>query len=155
MSQRPLSELYEDMMENVSNLLCDICVIEALYHSRAARPQFYTLPALGEEIWRTQCFLDQHAHDTGTEGCVCADREVDARRDQAEQHAAGQQRRKRRLLEYRHQVAVSEKFIAAKRQYDAQNQQRGQCAENGIAIGLLFLIHLTYLPMLPSSGFPG
>ena len=74
MSQRPLSELYEDMMENVSNLLCDICVIEALYHSRAARPQFYTLHALGEEIWRTQCFLNQHTHDTEICGRFLLDR---------------------------------------------------------------------------------
>ena len=62
------------MIENAYDLLCDISVIEALYRCRAQLPRFDTLPALSAEIWRTRCFLDQHAHDTGSCGRLLLDR---------------------------------------------------------------------------------
>ena len=74
MPQYSLSELYNDMIENAYDLLCDISVIKALYRCRAQLPRFYTLPALSAEIWRTRCFLDQHAHDTGSCGRLLLDR---------------------------------------------------------------------------------
>lgn len=57
MTNTTCTELYNDMIENTYDLLCDICVIESLYHCRAQLPHFDTLPALSAEIWRTQCFL--------------------------------------------------------------------------------------------------
>ena len=74
MTNTTCTELYNDMIENTYDLLCDISVIEALYRCRAQLPRFDTLPALSAEIWRTRCFLDQHAHDTGTCGRLLLDR---------------------------------------------------------------------------------
>ena len=58
------TELYQDLMQNVCDLLCDICVIEALYRCRASLPRFTVRPALGEELRRARDFLEQHARDT-------------------------------------------------------------------------------------------
>ena len=40
MTDTTCTELYQDLMQNVSDLLCDICVIEALYRCRASLPCF-------------------------------------------------------------------------------------------------------------------
>ena len=68
------TELYQDLMQNVSDLLCDICVIESLYHCRASLPRFTVRPALGEEFRRARDFLEQHARDTETCGRFLLDR---------------------------------------------------------------------------------
>ncbi|MFQ7242512.1 hypothetical protein [Agathobaculum sp.] len=52
MTNTTCTELYNDMIENTYDLLCDICVIEALYHCRALLPRFAARPALGEEFRR-------------------------------------------------------------------------------------------------------
>lgn len=68
------TELYQDLMQNVCDLLCDICVIEALYHCRALLPRFTVRPALGEELRRARDFLEQHARDTESCGRFLLDR---------------------------------------------------------------------------------
>ena len=68
------TELYQDLMQNVCDLLCDICVIEALYHCRASLPRFTVRPALGEEFRRARDFLEQHARDTESCGRFLLDR---------------------------------------------------------------------------------
>lgn len=68
------TELYQDLMQNVSDLLCDICVIEALYRCRASLPRFTLRPALGEEFRRARDFLEQHARDTESCGRLLLDR---------------------------------------------------------------------------------
>ena len=74
MTNTTCTELYNDMIENTYDLLCDICVIEALYRCRASLPRFTLRPALGEELRRARDFLEQHAHDTGTCGRLLLDR---------------------------------------------------------------------------------
>lgn len=64
MTNTTCTELYNDMIENTYDLLCDICVIEALYRCRASLPRFTLRPALGEEFRRARDFLEQHARDT-------------------------------------------------------------------------------------------
>lgn len=64
MTNTTCTELYNDMIENTYDLLCDICVIEALYRCRALLPRFTVRPALGEELRRARDFLEQHARDT-------------------------------------------------------------------------------------------
>ena len=68
------TELYQDLMQNVCDLLCDICVLEALYHCRASLPRFTVRPALGEEFRRARDFLEQHARDTESCGRFLLDR---------------------------------------------------------------------------------
>lgn len=68
------TELYQDLMQNVSDLLCDICVIESLYRCRALLPRFTVRPALGEEFRRARDFLEQHARDTESCGHFLLDR---------------------------------------------------------------------------------
>ena len=68
------TELYQDLMQNVSDPLCDICVIESLYRCRALLPRFTVRPALGEEFRRARDFLEQHARDTESCGHFLLDR---------------------------------------------------------------------------------
>ena len=72
MTNTTCTELYNDMIENTYDLLCDICVIESLYRCRAQLPHFDTLPALSAEIWRTRCFLDQHAMIPAAAAACCS-----------------------------------------------------------------------------------
>ena len=72
MTNTTCTELYNDMIENTYDLLCDICVIESLYRCRAQLPRFDTLPALSAEIWRTRCFLDQHAMIPAAAAACCS-----------------------------------------------------------------------------------
>ena len=72
MTNTTCTELYNDMIENTYDLLCDICVIESLYRCRAQLPRFNTLPALSAEIWRTRCFLDQHAMIPAAAAACCS-----------------------------------------------------------------------------------
>ena len=72
MTNTTCTELYNDMIENAYDLLCDISVIEALYRCRAQLPRFDTLPALSAEIWRTRCFLDQHAMIPAAAAACCS-----------------------------------------------------------------------------------
>lgn len=74
MTNTTCTELYNDMIENTYDLLCDICVIEALYHCRASLPRFTVRPALGEEFRRARDFLEQHARDTESCGRFLLDR---------------------------------------------------------------------------------
>lgn len=73
MTNTTCTELYNDMIENTYDLLCDICVIEALYHCRASLPRFIVRPALGEEFRRARDFLEQHARDTESCGRLLLD----------------------------------------------------------------------------------
>ena len=68
------TELYQDLMQNVCDLLCDICVIESLYRCRASLSRFTLRPALGEEFRRARDFLEQHARDTESCGRFLLDR---------------------------------------------------------------------------------
>ena len=74
MTNTTCTELYQDLMQNVSDLLCDICVIEALYRCLASLPRFTVRPALGEEFRRARDFLEQHARDTESCGRFLLDR---------------------------------------------------------------------------------
>lgn len=74
MTNTTCTELYNDMIENTYDLLCDICVIEALYRCRASLPRFTVRPALGEEFRRARDFLEQHARDTESCGRFLLDR---------------------------------------------------------------------------------
>lgn len=74
MTNTTCTELYNDMIENTYDLLCDICVIEALYRCRASLPRFTLRPALGEEFRRARDFLEQHARDTESCGRFLLDR---------------------------------------------------------------------------------
>ena len=74
MTDTTCTELYQDLMQNVSDLLCDICVIEALYRCRASLPCFGMRPELGEEFRRARDFLEQHARVTETCGRFLIDR---------------------------------------------------------------------------------
>ena len=74
MTNTTCTELYNDMIENTYDLLCDICVIEALYRCRASLPRFTLRPALGEELRRARDFLEQHARDTESCGRFLLDR---------------------------------------------------------------------------------
>lgn len=74
MTNTTCTELYNDMIENTYDLLCDICVIEALYRCRASLPRFTVRPALGEELRRARDFLEQHARDTESCGRFLLDR---------------------------------------------------------------------------------
>ena len=74
MPQYSLSELYNDMIENAYDLLCDISVIKALYRCRAQLPRFTVRPALGEEFRRARDFLEPHARDTESCGRFLLDR---------------------------------------------------------------------------------
>ena len=74
MTNTTCTELYNDMIENTYDLLCDICVIEALYRCRASLPRFTLRPALGEEFRRARDFLEQHARDTESCGHFLLDR---------------------------------------------------------------------------------
>ena len=78
MTNTTCTELYQELMQSVSDLLCDVCVIEALYRCRLSLSGFAMRPALGEELRRTRDFLEQHARDTETAGrhlldCLAAD----------------------------------------------------------------------------------
>lgn len=74
MTNTTCTELYNDMIENTYDLLCDICVIEALYRCRASLSRFTLRPALGEELRRARDFLEQHARDTESCGRFLLDR---------------------------------------------------------------------------------
>lgn len=74
MTNTTCTELYNDMIENTYDLLCDICVIESLYRCRASLPRFTLRPALGEEFRRARDFLEQHARDTESCGRFLLDR---------------------------------------------------------------------------------
>ena len=74
MSNTTCTELYRELMENVSDLLCDVCVIEALYRCRLSLSSFAMRHALGEELRRTRDFLEQHAHDTELCGRILLER---------------------------------------------------------------------------------
>lgn len=74
MTNTTCTELYNDMIENTYDLLCDICVIESLYRCRAFLPRFTVRPALGEEFRRARDFLEQHARDTESCGRFLLDR---------------------------------------------------------------------------------
>ena len=74
MTNTTCTELYQELMENVSDLLCDVCVIEALYRCRLSLSGFAMRPALGEELRRTRDFLEQHAHDTELRGRILLER---------------------------------------------------------------------------------
>ena len=74
MTNTTCTELYNDMIENTYDLLCDICVIESLYRCRALLPRFTVRPALGEELRRARDFLEQHARDTESCGRFLLDR---------------------------------------------------------------------------------
>ena len=74
MTNTTCTELYQDLMQSVSDLLCDVCVIEALYRCRLSLSGFAMRPALGEELRRTRDFLEQHAHDTELRGRILLER---------------------------------------------------------------------------------
>lgn len=74
MTNTTCTELYNDMIENTYDLLCDICVIESLYRCRAQLPRFTVRPALGEEFRRARDFLEPHARDTESCGRFLLDR---------------------------------------------------------------------------------
>ena len=74
MTNTTCTELYQELMQSVSDLLCDVCVIEALYRCRLSLSGFAMRPALGEELRRTRDFLEQHAHDTELRGRILLER---------------------------------------------------------------------------------
>ena len=74
MTNTTCTELYQELMQSVSDLLCDVCVIEALYRCRLSLSGFATRSALGEELRRTRDFLEQHAHDTELCGRILLER---------------------------------------------------------------------------------
>ena len=74
MTNTTCTELYQDLMENAGDLLCDVCVIEALYRCRLSLSGFATRPALGEELRRARDFLEQHARDTELCGRILLER---------------------------------------------------------------------------------
>ena len=89
--------------------------------------------------------LVHRAHDAGAEHGVGAHGEVNARGDEAEQHARRQEGVEGRLLQDAHEVAVAVEIGVCDGQdhaHDYQGQQ-GSHLEPGPA---LFLSHLNYLP---------
>lgn len=79
-----IPELYESLIENFLELACDVCVIEALYRSRATLSQFETAPALDIEISRAKEYLEQHSKDTESSGRWLLERlsaEADAKKE--------------------------------------------------------------------------
>ena len=87
----------------------------------------------------------QRAHEAGAEDGVGAHGQVDARGDQAEQHAHGQEGVEGRLLENAHDVAVAVEVLIRDGKERAHYHQRQDRTEL-YARAAFFLSHLNYLP---------